>query len=101
METERDIDMILEVDSDAAYLVMPKAKSRFAGYFRLLDTIDKPQRSLHNGALVIECRTIKNVVSSAAEAETHGIFNNAKTTLYLRHILSTLGHKQPSTNKNR
>ena len=26
-------DMILEVDSDAAYLVMPQAKSRFAGYF--------------------------------------------------------------------
>ena len=37
------------------------------------------------------------MVSSAAEAETHGVFNNAKTTLYLRHLLSALGHCQPST----
>ena len=56
-----------------------------------------PHRSLYNGAVLIDYKTIKNVVSSAAEAETHGIFNNAKTTLYLRHILSNLGHEQPST----
>ena len=29
--------MILHVDSDAAYLVLPKAKSRIAGYFYLAD----------------------------------------------------------------
>ena len=28
-------DMILNIDSDAAYLVLPKAKSRIAGYYHL------------------------------------------------------------------
>ena len=70
-------DMILKIDSDAAYLVLPKARSRFAGYFRLLD---KPTTSnyQHNGAILIECKSVRNVVSSAAEAETNGIFENAK-----------------------
>ena len=90
-------DMILEADSDAAYLVMPKAKSRYAGYFRLLNKENTPNRSIHNGALLIDCKTIKNVVSSAAEAETHGVFNNVKTALFLRHLLSSLGHEQPPT----
>ena len=48
-------DMVLEVDADAAYLVMPKAKSRFAGYFQLLNNQDEPNRKLHNGAVLIEC----------------------------------------------
>ena len=30
-------DMILTVDSDAAYLVLPKARSRYTGYIRLLN----------------------------------------------------------------
>ena len=29
-------DMILEIDSDVSYLVMPKVRSRYAGYFRFL-----------------------------------------------------------------
>ena len=28
-------DMILHIDSDAAYLVAPKSRSRIAGYFHL------------------------------------------------------------------
>ena len=51
-------DMILTTDSDAAYLVLPKARSRLAGYFRLLDNPQKEGRDLYNGALLIECRTI-------------------------------------------
>ena len=44
-------DMVLEVDTDAAYLVMPKAKSRYVGYFRLLNDSNTPNRSLYNGAV--------------------------------------------------
>ena len=90
-------DMILVVDSDAAYLVLPKARSRYAGYFRLLDDESKPHRKLYNGPLIIECKTIKNVVSSAAEAETTGVFNNAKLIVSIRNILNELGHSQPVT----
>ena len=85
-------NMQLHVDTDAAYLVLPKARSRIAGYFRLLgqDTTIYD----HNGAILIECKTLRNVVTSAAEVETHGIFHNAKQTLPIRHILTELGHKQ-------
>ena len=87
-------DMLLTVDSDAAYLVLPKARSRLAGYFRFLD---KHSIYKHNGAILIECKTIRTVVSSAAEAETHGVFHNAKIGVNLRHILQAMGHPQPPT----
>jgi hypothetical protein len=85
-------DMQLHIDTDAAYLVLPKAKSRIAGYYRLLDK--DTSKYDKNGAIMIECRTLRNVVTSAAEAETHGVFYNAKQAIPLRHILEQLGHKQ-------
>jgi len=90
-------DMNLEIDSDAAYLVLPKARSRMAGYFRLLDDISKPTRSLYNGAILIECRTLRHVVSSAAEAETNAVFQNAKTAIPIRNLLIAMGHPQKPT----
>ena len=47
-------DMITEMDSDASYLVLPKAKSRYAGYYRLLRNVDTPNRHLHNSAVFIK-----------------------------------------------
>ena len=38
-------DMVLHVDSDAAYLVAPKARSRIAGYYHLTDN---PKKERHN-----------------------------------------------------
>ena len=93
-------DMILEVDSDASYLVLPKARSRYAGYFRLLDKEDTHNRSIHNGAVLIECKTIRHVVSSAAEAETKGVFENAKKIIAMRHLLHDMGHPQKQTTIN-
>ena len=61
-------DMVLEVDCDAAYLVMPNARSRYAGYYSLLDKPDTLNCAQHNGANLIECKTIRNVVTSASEA---------------------------------
>ena len=88
--------MQLTVDSDAAFLVLPKAHSRIAGYFRLLD---KPSltRHLHNGAILIECKTIRHVVTSAAEAETHAVYHNARIAIPLRHLLVQMGHPQLPT----
>ena len=93
-------DMILEVDSDASYLLLPKARSRYAGYFRMLDKKDTPNRSVHNGAVLIECKTIRHVVTSAAEAETKGVFQNAKTIITTRHLLNAMGHPQEQTTIN-
>ena len=90
-------DMCLHVDSDAAYLVLPRAKSRLAGHFYLssdprLTTTIRP-----NGPVLTECKTIRAVVASAAEAETHGIFHNAQTALPIRFLLQQMGHVQPPT----
>ena len=49
-------DMILEIDSDASYLVMTKARSWHAGYFRFLKSQDTHDRQLTNGAILIECK---------------------------------------------
>ena len=60
--------MILHVDSDAAYLVQPNARRRYAGYYYL--GFSNSTNNTLNGAVLVICRTIRNVVASAAEAET-------------------------------
>ena len=50
-----------------------------------------------NGAIVTECRTVRNVMSSAVEAEIIGIFHNAKVAVPVRAALAEMGHPQPPT----
>ena len=90
-------DMILHVDSDAAYLVAPKARSRIAGYFHLSDHPNITQHPKLNGAILVECKTLRHVVSSSAEAEVAGIFHNATMAVPIRHMLEALNHPQPPT----
>jgi hypothetical protein len=93
-------NMILHVDSDAAYLVQPNTRSRYAGHFFLssnpppLPAKPIPER---NGAIITVCKTICNVVASAAEAETGGVYNNAQDAVIIRIALQELGHPQPPT----
>ena len=61
--------MILKITSDAAYLVQPKARSRAAAHYHL-GWLNSKQ---NNGPVDILCKTIKNAVSSTAEAETGSI----------------------------
>ena len=87
--------MRLTLDTDAAYLVQPNARSRYAGYFYLTD--DSPSPSAINGAVLVICRTIRGVMRSAAEAECAGVFHNSQEAIILRNILEALGHPQPPT----
>ena len=90
-------DMQLHVDSDAAYLVAPRAKSRVAGYYYLSDkqgNIQKGEQPQHNAPIHVECVLLKHVVSSAAEAETGGLFHNTKMAIFIIKMLEALGHKQ-------
>ena len=50
-------DMILHVDSDADYLVAPKARIRIAGYFQLSDHPNITKHPKLNGTIFIECKT--------------------------------------------
>jgi hypothetical protein len=94
-------DMILHVDTDAAYLVLPGARSRIAGYYYLSSKL--PQSNVAtlqpaiNGPILVECKTLTHVVTSAAEAETGGLFHNGQTIIPIRIALEELGHPQPPT----
>ena len=68
-------DMILKVVSDAAFLVLPKARSRAAAIYHLGWINNKKQNNLIENI----CQTIKNVVASALEAEMSGIYLGADT----------------------
>ena len=46
---------------------------------------------------MIECKGLRWVVSSAAEAETCGVFHNAIVGVNLRNLLIAMGHPQPPT----
>ena len=89
--------MVLHVDSDAAYLIAPQAKSRVAGFYHLSTLPSKSKTPPMNGGVLVECKTLRHVVASAAEAEIAGIFHNAQTIIPLRRILIALNHPQPPT----
>lgn len=92
-------DMVLHVDSDAAYLVMPNSKSRYAGYFYLSDqppTHGDPNPKL-NGPIHINCKIFKNTLCSSSECETGGVFFNCQDAIPIRFSLEALDHPQPAT----
>jgi hypothetical protein len=85
--------MILKITSDAAYLVQPKARSRVAVHYHL----GWRNNDRVNGPLDVLCQTLKNVVSSAAEAETGGVYVGGKHACPIRTALEEMRHPQPVT----
>jgi hypothetical protein len=98
-------DMVLHVESDASYLTAAKARSRAAGYLYLSSQPDDPSKPPTpdspppppNGAVEVFCQILREVVSSAAEAELAALFHNGKAACPLRVCLEELGHPQPPT----
>ena len=79
-------DMVLHVDSYAAYLTMTEAKICYAGHFILSDGPSPSPIKLNperNVSIHTECKTIHNVASSAAEADICSTFNNGKTDIVM------------------
>ena len=92
--TYRPSDMVLVGHSDASYLSESKARSRAGGHFFMsTDTADPP----NNGAVLTVAQIIKNVMSSAAEAELGALFINCREAIPARHALLEMGHPQPPT----
>ena len=89
--------MQLVVHSDASYLSAPNARSRAGGYFFL--STDTPTSHLHplNAPMHVECKIMKNVLSSATEAEIGAIFLNCQQAEIIRTTLEELGHPQNTT----
>ena len=88
-------DMILQGEADAAYLALPKARSRAAAWFILGNDPTSKPTPMPNAPVYIMCNTLKNVMSSAAEAETGGLFLAAQRACPIRATLEELHHKQP------
>ena len=89
----RASDMILRIDSDAAYLVAPEARSRAGGY----QYLSNKAGTLFNGPVLILAKVIKNVMASATEAELAALFMNAQEAVALRNCLDAMGFPQPAT----
>jgi hypothetical protein len=89
-------DMILQLEADAAYLVLPKARSRAAAWFILSNDPSTHPNPMDNAPIDVMCNTIKNVMSSAAEAETGGIYMATQRACPIRVTLAELGHPQPT-----
>jgi hypothetical protein len=86
--------MILAVHSDAGYANEKKARSRAGGHVFLSNNEPDPP---NNEAILTNATIIKNVMSSAAEAEIGALYLNAREAVYLRQILIEMEHPQPPT----
>ena len=89
----RASDMILSCESDAAYLVAPKSRSRAGGYHYL----GNKTGTQFNGPIYVLAKIIKAVMGSAAEAEVGGLYMNALELSPMRTTLEELDHPQPPT----
>lgn len=92
-------DMILHTHSDASYLGETRGRSRIAG-FHFLGQQHRPgtiPTTPINGGLLIRSSILDVVVSSAAEAEVGGLFENMRDATTLRNILTDMGYPQPAT----
>ena len=67
-----------------------------AGHFYLSahPTPHKAYPNRYNAPILTECHTLKNIVSSAAEAECGGIFHNCVVAIGIRNALEGMGHPQ-------
>jgi hypothetical protein len=87
-------DMRLAVHSNTSYLSKPKAHSRAGGHFFLSSDTTIPP---NNGTVLKIAHIIKNVMSSATDAEFAGPYIMVCKAVYIRVIIEELGCKQPPT----
>ena len=88
--------MIIRINSDASYHSDPESRSRAGGHF-FLGSKNHNDTSKNNGAIHTTCEIIKNVMSTASEAECGATFINCKAAVPLHIALEEMGHTQPST----
>ena len=73
-------DMMLAVHSDTSYLSEPKARSRAGGHFFLSSDTTIPP---NHGAVLNIAHIIKNIMSSATEAELAELYIRAREAVYI------------------
>ena len=78
------------INSDAAYLIVPKARNRVAWYHYLGNKDGK----LFNDPIYVPTKITKAVMSYSVEAEWGGLYINVQETTPLIITLEELGNKQ-------
>ena len=87
----RDREILLKFVSNTVFLLLPQARSRAAAVYHLVWN----DKNKQNGLVDVLCQTIKNVVASASEAETGGIYLSAIHCLPIQIACIELVHPQP------
>ena len=84
--------MVLHVDSDAAYLIAPGAKSRIAGFYYFKNAPNGDIIKQLNNPIHVERKYLRHIVTSATESEVGGLFHNCQTAIPIRNCLIQMGH---------
>jgi hypothetical protein len=71
-------EIALQIQSDASYLSITKGRSRASGHIYLGTASKSTKPLLNNDAVLTVSGILKNVMSSAAEAEVSRLFVNTK-----------------------
>jgi hypothetical protein len=88
-------DMILNIHSDASYLLEANARSRTCGHF-FMGWMPQDDEPIHlNGAFHVSTMILHFVVASAAEAELGALYHNCQTGIIFQLTLTEMGHPQP------
>ncbi len=93
-------EMILNIHSDASYLLEAKARSRACGHFFMGWMPMEGAPIKLNGAFHVSTTIMQFVVASAAEAELGALYHNCQTGIIFCLTLADMGHPQPKTAVN-
>jgi hypothetical protein len=89
--------MILNVHSDAAYLLEPNAQSHACGIFFMGWKPNNGEPNHLNGAFHVSLMIMMFDVASPAEAELGALYHNCQTSIIFRLTLAKMGYLQPKT----
>ena len=81
-----NLDMILQIHTDASYLTAPKSRSKAGGHFFLGSVPVNNVAIKLNGTIHSLCTILRFVASLAAESELGALFLNAREAKILRMI---------------
>lgn len=85
-------NMILAVHSNVSCLSEPKAKSQVRGHFF---TSFNSHNLPNNGAIFNIAHIIKNIMSSATDAELPALYIMTRESVYICILLEEMGYRQP------
>ena len=84
--------MQLNIDTDAAYIVLLESQSTIPCLYHLTNIPHTSDRFFENGTILIERKTLRHSVASAEEAEFGGVFYNSQMTIPIRTLSEAMGH---------